>query len=173
MSRTDADQLGVGKLPEVKVKQHITGAGVNMTPTIASGTRSDEFQEDDEDAGGEESIDEDEIFDALSERRRREAIAILEDVGGGPIGAREIADEIAADEAGDEPVVDQDEKRVYVALYQCHLPRLDERDVVEWDRDEKIVEAGPHFDEVAELRRYVDDELGAGRFKRLWSLLTR
>lgn len=140
-----------------------------MTLTQRETPSEDDAEVGDADEVGEQ-LDEDAIFDVLSERRRRDAIGILDELDGGPVGAREIADRIATDEA-DSIVREEDEKRVYVALYQCHLPKLEDADVVEWDRDAKMVAAGRYFDEVAELRRYVDEDLGAGTFKRLWSVL--
>ena len=83
-----------------------------------------------------------EICDLLSSARRRAALRLLlarDDGDGVPLG--ELTDAIAAHEADvDDPdaVGDQQRKRVYVSLYQCHLPALADAGVVETGRDNII-----------------------------------
>jgi len=86
-------------------------------------------------------ISEDELFDVLSNRRRRLAITLLrrEDA---PVELGRMADEIAARE-NDVPVEEvsaAQRKRVYTALQQTHLPRMDRAGLVAFDREVSVVE---------------------------------
>lgn len=82
----------------------------------------------------------DELYQALSNQRRRQVIRALED---GPRELGPIARAIAAAE-NDIPVdeVDaQQRKRVYISLYQAHLDKLDNWDIIE--RDDHTLAPGP------------------------------
>lgn len=83
----------------------------------------------------------DELFQALANRRRRRVIHALED-GTRDLGA--LARAIAAVENGiDIDDVDaQQRKRVYISLYQVHLEKLDEWNVVEWDAQAQTIAPG-------------------------------
>lgn len=78
----------------------------------------------------------DAIFEILRSSRRREVLLYL-DTNGGEATIGDLAEHIAARENG----VDRSElttsqrKRVYVGLYQMHLPKMDGYDVVEWDKE--------------------------------------
>jgi hypothetical protein len=67
-----------------------------------------------------EPLDEDTVFDILSNRRRRQIIYYLQEQGG------------EEDEAP-EDVTEKQSRRVYVSLYQSHVPRLTEVGFVEHD----------------------------------------
>lgn len=87
----------------------------------------------------------DDLFEALSNRRRRQVIRALED---GPREMGAIARAIAAAE-NDIPVdaVGTDQrKRVYVSLYQAHLDKLDDWGIVEWQEIPQTVAPGPVYD---------------------------
>ncbi len=76
------------------------------------------------------------VFDLLSSPRRRYVIYYLRK-NGGPVELTTLAEHVAAWE--NDTTVDrldsQDRKRVYVSLYQTHVPRLAETGVVDYDRD--------------------------------------
>lgn len=86
--------------------------------------------------GGDEGLSLDVVFGLLSNQRRRQTLHYLyENEGLAEIS--ELAEYIAALE-NDKPVeaVDSNErKRVYVGLYQSHLPKMDDANVVSFDRD--------------------------------------
>lgn len=86
----------------------------------------------------------DEIFELLSNHRRRYVLHHLRRTGEG-VDLGTLAERIAAWENGTSlPEVSADErKRVYSALQQVHLPRLDETGVVEFDDRAGTVELGP------------------------------
>jgi len=94
------------------------------------------------------------VFEALKNSRRRQVLQYLHDHGG-TASVSELAEHVAALE-NDTTVArlsSQQRKRVYVGLYQCHLPKLDDMDVVAYDDDRGTVALGPNADQ---LTRYVD-----------------
>ncbi len=44
-----------------------------------------------------------------------------------------------------------------VAIVHLHLPKLDEADLIEWDRESRTVERGPRFDELKPLLSAVEE----------------
>ena len=82
----------------------------------------------------------DDVFRALGDRRRREALVVLE-AHGGELPLEVLAREVAAQEEG-VAVGDVDREayqRVRIALYQSHLIVLDDLGVLEWDADAGVV----------------------------------
>lgn len=80
------------------------------------------------------------VFDILSNTRRRMVLYYLRQYGGSA-SVQELADEIAAmenDVAVDE-LTRQQHKRVYVSLYQTHLPKLEECGITEYDDEREEV----------------------------------
>lgn len=83
-----------------------------------------------------DALSRDEVYDILSNGRRRYVIHLLREEGE-PIPLSELSDRVAAWE-NDLPVselTDQQIKRVYVSLYQTHIPKLEESNLVEYDKD--------------------------------------
>jgi hypothetical protein len=91
----------------------------------------------------------------LCNERRRRALEYLVDSEGWAT-TRELAESTAAYETGKSiaELSSSERKRVYVALYQCHLPKMDDVDVVEFDKPRGVVELGPN---AAALDRYLAD----------------
>lgn len=91
--------------------------------------------------GGSPNISDDELFEVLSNRRRRYTVHALEETN----GAAEIGD-VAEQVAAWEYDVDIDEvsyeerKRVYTALQQSHLPMMDDAGIVKFNKDRGLVE---------------------------------
>lgn len=85
------------------------------------------------------------VFDVLSSPRRRYALYYLRTVGGSA-ELNEIARQVAAWENGIErrAVGRQQRKRVYVSLYQTHVPRLAEAGVIDYDAERGIVTLAEH-----------------------------
>jgi hypothetical protein len=104
--------------------------------------------------GRDQSFSTDTIFEMLSNRRRRYVLHYLGQVEE-PVTIRALSEQIAAWEHG----VDRSEvtpkirKRVYTALHQTHLPKMDQRGVVEYDTDRGVVELS---DSVADFAIYLD-----------------
>lgn len=89
----------------------------------------------DEDGDGEVDLSHQETFELLSSRRRRFALHYLLNANGEAIDLNELTDRIAAWETDqDSEAVDYEtRKSVRNSLHQYHLPKLDEKDLVEYD----------------------------------------
>ncbi|WP_440991281.1 DUF7344 domain-containing protein [Haloarchaeobius baliensis] len=104
-----------------------------------------------------------ELFEALSNDRRRETLRYLLRQDDGQSTKGEVARHIAALET-DKPVeqVTSDErKRVYIALHQTHLPKLHELDLVEYDSSQGALRLGDDCDGLAaylDVETRADDE---------------
>ncbi|ELZ05093.1 DUF7344 domain-containing protein [Natrialba aegyptia] len=100
-----------------------------------------------ESAHGE--LTEDELFELLANRRRRHILQTLIyrderiDIGTLSQSIAASEDDLAFDE-----VSSSDRKRVYTALQQSHLPKMDNAGVLEFDRDRGTVEPTPVLDDV-------------------------
>jgi hypothetical protein len=96
-----------------------------------------------------ESLTPDDVFELLSNQRRRMVLYYLRQ-SGGSIGMKELAGQIAAMEneipSGD--LTSQQRKRVYVSLYQTHLPKMAEMNTIEYDKEEGIVSLTDQTDEI-------------------------
>jgi hypothetical protein len=95
----------------------------------------------------EDSIQIDRIFATLKNQRRRYVLHYL-DVTDGPVVLGDLAEQIAAWENDKQPrlVTSSERKRVYVSLYQCHLPKLDDSKAVSYNKPRGIVECGELID---------------------------
>lgn len=90
------------------------------------------------------------IFDTLRNRRRRDVLRYLWNVELVTIG--ELAEHIAARECDKDvgQVKSKERKRVYVGLYQCHLPKLADVTAITYDQARGDIERGPQFDQFVE-----------------------
>lgn len=98
----------------------------------------------------------DDIFEILSNHRRRMVLHQLQEREG-PIQVKQLAEEVAAMENGVavEELSSQQRKRVYVSLYQTHLPKMAEMALIEYDRDEGTVQLTGRS---ADINRYLSDD---------------
>ena len=82
----------------------------------------------------------DTVFELLSSKRRRMVLFYLRQRGE-PTTVNELARQIASmeNEVPAEDLTSQQQKRVYVSLYQTHLPKLDAMGVIDYDKDEGTV----------------------------------
>lgn len=86
-------------------------------------------------------IDDDELYDVLANQRRRFAVHLLKreektmEIG-------EMAEQIAAweNDVDTAEITGSDRKRVYTALQQSHLPKMDRAGVVEFNKNRGMVE---------------------------------
>lgn len=89
----------------------------------------------------EDRLSQDLIFDVLSSARRRYVLYYLREHEG-RAEVTELATQIAAweyDRAVDD-LTSQQQKRVYVSLYQTHIPKLADIGIVDYDQDAGVVE---------------------------------
>jgi hypothetical protein len=86
-------------------------------------------------------LSEAQVFDAAKNLRRRYALYYLKREGE-PVGLGELAEQIAAweNDTTVEAVTAEQRKSVYSALYQTHLPKLEEARVLTYDRRANVVE---------------------------------
>lgn len=97
----------------------------------------------------EATLTEDELFEILSNRRRRHILHQLIQAGD-RIDIGTLSEEIAASEDGlkRQEVSSTDRKRVYTALHQSHLPKMDEAGVLEFNKNRGVVEPTPALEDV-------------------------
>lgn len=96
-----------------------------------------------ESSGGDDGLPLDQVFEILRNQRRRHVIRLLKEVDG-QVTMGELSERIAAIE-NDKSVSEissSERKRVYVGLYQCHLPKMDGMDVVDFNKPRGIIEPG-------------------------------
>ncbi|MDX1746282.1 MAG: hypothetical protein R3324_10120, partial [Halobacteriales archaeon] len=100
-----------------------------------------------------DSLSEDEIFNLLSSSRRRSVLRRLlrEDEA---VGLQQLADEIAAQENDKlvDELTDRERKRVYVSLYQTHVPAMADADVIDYEPESGSIVPRP---KVTQLRGYL------------------
>ena len=110
-----------------------------VSPGEGGTTRSDSRTE----------LTEDELFGMLANSRRRYILHALAREER-PVEIGELSTEIAAreDDVSVAEVTSKDRKRVYTALQQSHLPKMDETGVVDFDKDRGTVEPTPTLEDV-------------------------
>lgn len=86
-------------------------------------------------ANNNAELDADAIFEILSNSRRRKMLLYLDD-SGGTAKLSTLAREIAKVEEGNTPDEEQ-YKRVYISLYQSHVPKLQEYGIVSYNPESK------------------------------------
>ncbi|WP_053949198.1 DUF7344 domain-containing protein [Halolamina sediminis] len=104
-------------------------------------------------ANGAESeraeLSEDDVFEMLSNRRRRFVIHALKHAEG-PVEISELSTDVTAWELGVEPtrVTYDDRRNVYSTLKRTHLPKLAEKNVVAIDDEAHLVEPTPALEDL-------------------------
>jgi hypothetical protein len=83
----------------------------------------------------------DEVFDILSSQRRRSVIHFLKQHGSS-VELQELSTQLAAWETGkpSDQITGDERKRVYTSLQQVHLPKMDANDIIEFDKQEGVIE---------------------------------
>lgn len=105
-------------------------------------------------AEGVSELPKDAVFSLLSSKRRRRVLEYLTEEEA-QTTLSDLAEHIAALENDTEVrlLTSQQRKRVYVALFQCHLPKMDDAAVVDFEQSGGTVELGPAADQ---LLAYLD-----------------
>jgi hypothetical protein len=106
---------------------------------------AEEQQVEKEETSNELSLDV--MFEVLKNERRRFVLRHF-DENEGPVALGDLAEHVAARE-NDKPVRELssgERKRVYVGLYQCHLPKMDDAGIVDFNRNRGRIELGPNAD---------------------------
>ena len=86
------------------------------------------------------SLDPDQVFEILSSRRRRRVLYYLRKHGD-TATMNDLAEQVAAweNDVDIDELTSQQRKRVYVSLYQTHLPKLADTGLVDYEVDDGIV----------------------------------
>jgi DNA-binding transcriptional ArsR family regulator len=111
-------------------------------------------------------LSQDALFSLLSNPRRRFILQHLKGVGEG-IELQDLAAEVAAweNETDRDALTDKQRKRLYVSLYQTHIPKLEEAGIVEYDDDSgeiRLTERG------SDVNRYLDADAPDAVGERHW-----
>ena len=104
------------------------------------------------------------VFDVLKNRRRRLVLRYLHQISERTT-LSDLSEHIAAieNDKHESELTSSERKRVYVCLYQCHLPKMDDAGVLEFVSDRGTVVLA---DETDEFTRYLD--LDATDQRRDW-----
>jgi hypothetical protein len=109
-----------------------------------------------------DELTQDTVFEILSNSRRRFMLSYLHEHDGS-VDLMDLANEIAAweNDTTVEDLTDKQSKRVYVSVYQTHVPKLVSTDLIEYDSDTGLIELSERADEI---ERYMPD----GGTERPW-----
>lgn len=90
------------------------------------------------------------IFEIIKNERRRRVLEYLDETDEETVALGDLAEHIAALENGttERALSAQQRKRVYVGLYQCHLPKMMESGIVEFDKNRGTIAVGPNVDQL-------------------------
>lgn len=99
-------------------------------------------------------LSKDEIFHLLQTPRRRYVLHYLKE-NDGSVEMRNLAEQVAAweNETTLQALTSDQRQRVYIALYQSHLPKLDKEGIIKYDQNRGSVER-THL--ANQLDRYLD-----------------
>lgn len=116
----------------------------------------------------DEAISRGVVFDILRNERRRRVLKYLDEQGGNTT-LGDVSERLAAIE-NDKPksqITSQERKRLYVGLYQCHLPRMNDAGAIDFNSDRGIIEATEHMPSFLEPLSDDDDQ---SQIDRRWPL---
>ncbi|AGB39102.1 DUF7344 domain-containing protein [Natronococcus occultus] len=112
-----------------------------------------------------------ELFDVFSNARRRHAVRYLKRRGG-TCDLAPLVEQVAAWEngIGTDDVTRTQRRRVYISLYQTHLPMLEDHGIVDWNPDTHTIELLPNADV---FEPYLDRRPGSQRpWHRIYAAVT-
>ena len=106
-------------------------------------------------------IELDQVFGLLWNRRRRDVLRYLSGTDE-QVRLGELAETIAARKCDKSvrQITSQERKRVYIGLYQGHLPKMDDCGVIEYNQQRGIIDHGPNYEV---LVGYLPDEKSVPR----------
>lgn len=105
------------------------------------------------------TLSRDDTFHILQNERRRRVLQYLS-TAEGAVDMRDIAEQVAAWEHDTtvQQLTSDQRQRVYIALYQSHLPKLADFDLITYNRSRGIVERTPLADQVADYLEAVGEQ---------------
>lgn len=138
----------------------------NLSAPETERTNDEPEVEEEQTSGTEEAVEPEQlpldiVFEILKNKRRRLVLRYVKQEENDSVDLGELAEHVAALE-NDKTVsalTSGERKRVYVGLYQCHLPKMDDADIVAFDRNRGTIELGENADQLEEyLDNQSDDE---------------
>lgn len=104
----------------------------------------------------EDHVEMDELFGILKNQRRRYVLKYLS-LTEGTVKLNDLSEWIASLECEKriQELNSQERKRVYVSLYQCHLPKMDRVSVIAYDKPRGEIQPGGQF---AHVTHYLQQE---------------
>ena len=118
-------------------------------PADADAAAEEETTDEQEEPPG--SVPLDVVFGILKNERRRLVLKYMAEKGSST-SLSDLAEHIASIENDKPPseLGSQERKRVYVGLYQCHLPRMHDSGAIDFDKNRGTVEPGANIDQFYE-----------------------
>ncbi|TQQ79327.1 hypothetical protein EGH24_11900 [Halonotius terrestris] len=144
---TDADTDGSSENGSVVPWTSITKP-TDDTETLAAMTAASAAEPGADDMA-DASLPLDQVFAVLKNERRRRVLGMLKQTDD-KLSLSDLAERIAALE-NDKPIeqlTSSERKCVYVGLYQCHLPKMDSMDVIEFNKSRGTVARAANTDAV-------------------------
>lgn len=130
-----------------------------MSVTETDQTVADTEKDGEDESGStEEDLSRDDIFHFLQCRRRRLVLKYLQEyTGDSPAIMSDITEHIAAleNDTSVRSLTSQQRQRVYIALYQSHLPKMDRAGIVDYNQNRGYVE---HTNITADFHPYLNGE---------------
>lgn len=122
----------------------------------ADAERSSTGETDSETPSRASRLSKDDTFHILQNERRRRVLQYLSDTESA-VDMRDIAEQVAAWEHDTtvQQLTSDQRQRVYIALYQSHLPKLADFGLITYNRSRGVVERTPLADQIA---WYLDEE---------------
>jgi DNA-binding transcriptional ArsR family regulator len=116
---------------------------MSSTQAVADEQNRGERQADEQESS-EEELPVDEIFHILQNERRRMVLEYLQEADDS-VRMRDVAEQVAAweNETTVEELNSDQRQRVYIPLYQSHLPKLDKAGIIDYQQNRGIVERRP------------------------------
>jgi hypothetical protein len=104
----------------------------------------------------DDALDPDDVFHLLQNQRRRYALQYLDAAESDTVRMRDLADQVAAWEHDTAPALltSRQRQRVYIPLYQNHLPKLASEGVIDYQQGRGLV---TRLDAADQLDRYLRD----------------
>lgn len=109
----------------------------------------------------DEELSQDMLFSLLSNPRRRFVLQYLNRTTN-PVTLQDLATEVAAweNETDPESLTDKQQKRLYVSLYQTHIPKLEEAGIIEYDSDSGEITL---TDQAGDLNKHLNGDVEESR----------
>jgi DNA-binding transcriptional ArsR family regulator len=146
----------------MSIETPTTDAEPGESGTVSDATTSDANEQDEATTSEakppeQEALPLDTVFEMLRNERRRRVLEYLEEESETTLS--DLAEHIAARENDTtvRALSSQQRKRVYVGLYQCHLPKMDGTGIIDFDGDRGDVERTATADQLTPYLD-VDDE---------------